>query len=666
MDNGGGIELNLVSNSSVVSQPSTSRTKKRSGKAWDKKKKRGVNVNSAKQGSASQEHQHDGTKDNVPRAQAHSPSPNEEKRGTAVERSSREPDVINRTVSVRNSSAPSMASPASTPNATPGFSHNDKKNRTTISTLPGRKPRRDTAMEGGDHGKSGRSPGEVSTERRRVLEMAGRSSTPKATASPSTSGNKREQSDNGGGGSSTKRALPSSEASSPTARATKRKRPGGNGGKGPVTANGVIDFTAGENARTPKKSDPEKNRKAAATAAAVAKATAAMARAGAKWWDDDDDDHVVSAAANAKTMGAAAPASSITKSKWKKSYENGDGHGDSMGDAAEKEEDKDGGLPSDVHPNSVRTKAVDMDGEATNAMGILAALLEKGGDGVAGGEESRRGKNGGKSKKKARESTRLSPADQKGGGDGAQREATREEEEAKATDVVTEMDVEKTDGEDTPAKQVSENDEESLAQGATAAGGGAIARAVPGGAAAAAATSVESGIGTYTSRKTRGKLNSSTGIGDSVITSDSSPAPEYHARPRELSRRAAARPLASTPSGHVMAAGPGATFSAVGLPPKMVSHLEEPKGDLGGGGMGLAGPTVCQLASMPVLSAGHNTVIKSETGSGKTLAYLLPMLCDLAAMDPRVDREKGTLAIVLAPTRELSAQILDVSKAGRR
>ncbi|CAM9233969.1 unnamed protein product, partial [Scytosiphon promiscuus] len=120
------------------------------------------------------------------------------------------------------------------------------------------------------------------------------------------------------------------------------------------------------------------------------------------------------------------------------------------------------------------------------------------------------------------------------------------------------------------------------------------------------------------------------------------------------------RPLASARSAHVMAAGPGATFSALNLPQKMVAHLEEPKGDLGGGGMGLVGPTVCQLAAMPVLAAGNNTVIKSETGSGKTLAYLLPMLCDLAAVEPKVTRDKGTMAVVLAPTRELGSQILEV------
>jgi ATP-dependent RNA helicase DDX31/DBP7 len=54
---------------------------------------------------------------------------------------------------------------------------------------------------------------------------------------------------------------------------------------------------------------------------------------------------------------------------------------------------------------------------------------------------------------------------------------------------------------------------------------------------------------------------------------------------------------------------------------------------------------------------GDNVMLKSETGSGKTLAYLLPIINDLAQRVPRVTREHGTLAIVLAPTRELSVQV---------
>ena len=404
-----------------------------------------------------------------------------------------------------------------------------------------------------------------------------------------------------------------------------------------------------------KKVDPKhpyKNRRAVATAAAVAKATAAMAKAGGKWWDDDEDEHVVEAKARAST-----PASSASNGGWGYGENGGGGgYGVTGRSGEEVEEDKDGGLPSDIRPNSVRTKAVDMGGEASKAMEILSALMESGGGGAAGAlGGSKRVKNGGKSKKKAREPTEPEEEHSAGipdrsepsgvdtavvgarvvgvGGAGAEAEG----EEAIAVAAPDDEDTAEEDSAPTEATAGS-----SSGGGGSGSGGGAESVQVLG------------------SRKNRGRVNAtddgSTGGATTL------PLPEYHARPRELSRRAAPKPLASARSGHVMAVGPGATFAGLNLPPKMVSHLEEPKGDLGGGGMGLAGPTVCQLASVPVLAAGHNTVVKSETGSGKTLAYLLPMLCDLAAMEPRVEREKGTLAIVLAPTRELSAQILEVRK----
>mgnify|MGYP002784769725 CR=1 FL=1 len=46
--------------------------------------------------------------------------------------------------------------------------------------------------------------------------------------------------------------------------------------------------------------------------------------------------------------------------------------------------------------------------------------------------------------------------------------------------------------------------------------------------------------------------------------------------------------------------------------------------------------------------------------AGKTLAYLLPLLQQLQALQPRPQRSDGTLALVLAPTRELCHQIHDV------
>ena len=53
---------------------------------------------------------------------------------------------------------------------------------------------------------------------------------------------------------------------------------------------------------------------------------------------------------------------------------------------------------------------------------------------------------------------------------------------------------------------------------------------------------------------------------------------------------------------------------------------------------------------MPHALAGRNVIASAETGSGKTAAFLLPI----------IERLKGPgamRAVVLAPTRELAAQI---------
>lgn len=76
------------------------------------------------------------------------------------------------------------------------------------------------------------------------------------------------------------------------------------------------------------------------------------------------------------------------------------------------------------------------------------------------------------------------------------------------------------------------------------------------------------------------------------------------------------------------------------------------------GGMGFVSPTPIQKIAIPLLQEKKNVLIKSQTGSGKTLSYLLPILNDLMAADPMIQRSEGTRALVIAPTRELCSQIL--------
>ena len=69
-------------------------------------------------------------------------------------------------------------------------------------------------------------------------------------------------------------------------------------------------------------------------------------------------------------------------------------------------------------------------------------------------------------------------------------------------------------------------------------------------------------------------------------------------------------------------------------------------------------PTAVQAAVLPLALQGRDGVAVAPTGSGKTGAFLLPLLQRLLA-EPQLQAERPRLlrALVLAPTRELAAQI---------
>lgn len=69
--------------------------------------------------------------------------------------------------------------------------------------------------------------------------------------------------------------------------------------------------------------------------------------------------------------------------------------------------------------------------------------------------------------------------------------------------------------------------------------------------------------------------------------------------------------------------------------------------------MGFLTPTPVQAAAIPPALEGHDILATAQTGTGKTGAFGVPVLTALAA-----DRQKQ--ALILAPTRELAAQILQV------
>ena len=86
-------------------------------------------------------------------------------------------------------------------------------------------------------------------------------------------------------------------------------------------------------------------------------------------------------------------------------------------------------------------------------------------------------------------------------------------------------------------------------------------------------------------------------------------------------------------------------FSSLKLHPDLLKGIKE---------LGFTRPTPIQEAAIPPALAGRDVLACAMTGSGKTAAFLLPILHKL------VGRPRGvTRALVLTPTRELAAQILE-------
>jgi ATP-dependent RNA helicase RhlE len=70
--------------------------------------------------------------------------------------------------------------------------------------------------------------------------------------------------------------------------------------------------------------------------------------------------------------------------------------------------------------------------------------------------------------------------------------------------------------------------------------------------------------------------------------------------------------------------------------------------------LGFTRPTPIQTAAIPPALAGRDVLACAMTGSGKTAAFLLPILSRL------IGKPRGvTRALVLTPTRELAAQVLE-------
>ncbi len=89
------------------------------------------------------------------------------------------------------------------------------------------------------------------------------------------------------------------------------------------------------------------------------------------------------------------------------------------------------------------------------------------------------------------------------------------------------------------------------------------------------------------------------------------------------------------------------SFRALNLSPQMLQAVDD---------AGYTEPTPIQVAAIPLILAGHDVIGIAQTGTGKTAAFVLPILMKLAGSMHNGEK-RGTRALVVAPTRELVAQI---------
>jgi ATP-dependent RNA helicase RhlE len=86
-------------------------------------------------------------------------------------------------------------------------------------------------------------------------------------------------------------------------------------------------------------------------------------------------------------------------------------------------------------------------------------------------------------------------------------------------------------------------------------------------------------------------------------------------------------------------------FSSLKLHPSLLKGIRE---------LGFTRPTPIQIDAIPPALAGRDVLATAMTGSGKTAAFLLPILHRL------IEKPRGTTrALVITPTRELAAQVLE-------
>ncbi|OWB77616.1 hypothetical protein B5S32_g1788 [[Candida] boidinii] len=93
-------------------------------------------------------------------------------------------------------------------------------------------------------------------------------------------------------------------------------------------------------------------------------------------------------------------------------------------------------------------------------------------------------------------------------------------------------------------------------------------------------------------------------------------------------------------------------WSHLCLPTKLLSVIES---------LGHDSPTSIQCEALPNIMSGSDIIGIAKTGSGKTLAFLLPLFRQIMSQG-MTNKGEGPLALIMAPTRELTLQIFKECK----
>ncbi|MCA1325423.1 DEAD/DEAH box helicase [Herbaspirillum sp. alder98] len=91
------------------------------------------------------------------------------------------------------------------------------------------------------------------------------------------------------------------------------------------------------------------------------------------------------------------------------------------------------------------------------------------------------------------------------------------------------------------------------------------------------------------------------------------------------------------------------SFSALGLSDEIVRAVSE---------QGYTSPTPIQAQAVPAVLSGGDLMAGAQTGTGKTAGFTLPLLQRLSAVQrAKINGQIPIRALILAPTRELAAQV---------